>query len=510
MARARADGVDNLIRLQMERQHIPGLSLAVVQQGHVVKARGYGRANEELNVPAMPETVYQIQSMTKSFTATAVMMLVEEGKIRLDDPVSRYLEGTPESWRSITVRHLLTHTSGIKDFINEPTASLRLDVREEEVLRTTAPRPLNFPPGERYAYSNTNYHLLGMILHKLTGLPYGEVLRRRILEPLGMRDTRVISLAEVVPNRASGYLWQDGRLRNGEYIAASILGYAGGGLRSTVLDLARWDAALGTERLLKRSSLEQMWTPATLNDGSKSGYGFGWAVGELRGHRYVNHAGGHMTGFTTIMIRYPDDGLTVIVLTNQSGTSSPGAIAQAVARRYLPALKPPRRRAVRMDPARYAPYTGRYELRPNFMQTITAREGRLYAQDAERGFLEIRPEGEDRFFYPEVDAQIRFERDARGGVVALRFRNSRGELRAPRIGPLVADLPRQPDPDPARTERVRLEFLACEEGADRGIERYGGQVARVCYYRLGASPPLYLLVYLTADGLFTDLDVVEE
>lgn len=334
------DPVDRIVREEMADQHIPGLSLAVVRDGSPVKIAAYGLANVEWNVPATPETVYQLQSITKTFTATAIMMLVEEGKIRLDAKVGDYLEGAPKSWKEITIRHLLTHTSGIKDFINEPTASLRLDVTEEAVLKATAPRPLNFAPGEKYAYSNTNYHLLAMIVRKQTGQFYGDFLRDRIFEPLGMASTAIISHSEIIPRRAAGYLWRDNALHNGEFVAESILGYGGGGIRSTVIDLIKWDAALYGEQLLKRSSFEQMWTPARFNNGQTSGYGLGWGIRHVNSHRCLSHSGGHITGFGTLIQRYVDDRLTVIVLTNLRGVKT-GRIAERVAAHYLPELAAP-------------------------------------------------------------------------------------------------------------------------------------------------------------------------
>jgi CubicO group peptidase (beta-lactamase class C family) len=332
--------IDAYVHAEMTRLHIPGLSLAVVKDGKVTYQQAYGLANIELNAPVTTDTVFQIQSITKTFTATAVMMLVEEGKLALDDPVGKHLDGTPESWNPITLRHLLSHTSGIKDFINEPTASLRIDVTEEEVLKATAPRPLNFTPGEKYAYSNTNYHLLAMIIRKETGKSYADFLAERIFKPLGMDHTRVQDLSALVPGRADGYLWRDGKLTRGDYIAQSILSYGGGGILSTASDLARWDAALRTERLLKHSSLEQMFTPATFNDGKKSGYGLGWGVGAYNGHRFVAHSGGHMTGFQSYLRRYLDDGLAVIVLVNQNGEGEPKTIAEHVVALVDPALAP--------------------------------------------------------------------------------------------------------------------------------------------------------------------------
>ena len=332
--------VDAVVRQAMDKQRIPGLSLAVIRDGRLVVAKGYGLANIELRVPAAPETVYQIQSITKSFTATGIMLLVEDGKVGLDHTIGTYLVGTPESWKAITVRHLLTHTSGIKDFINEPTANLRLDVTEEEVLRATAARPLNFRPGDRYAYSNTNFHLLAMVIRKATGKSYGEFLRERIFKPLGMADTGVISLSEIIPNRAAGYAPAANGWRNGDWIAPSILAYGGGGLRSTVLDMVKWDAALDSDRVLKKSSLEQMWTPAKLNNGQATEYGFGWRVKRVGGHRCVAHGGAHSTGFSTSLLRFLDDRLTVVVFSN--GRDVPvERLARQVAGVFVPDLAPP-------------------------------------------------------------------------------------------------------------------------------------------------------------------------
>jgi CubicO group peptidase (beta-lactamase class C family) len=335
---SRAEDVDDYVKAEMNKQHIPGLALVVVKNGHVDKSAAYGLANVELNVPVRTDTIFQIQSITKTFTASAVMLLVEEGKIGLDDKITKHLDNLPESWKEITVRHLLSHTSGIKDFINEPTVDMRKDIQPEDVIESLRKLPLNFQPGEKYAYSNTGYHLLAMIIRKVTGQYWGEFLKERILDPLEMNNTRVISLASIITNRAAGYLWENGELRNGRFIAPTILAYAGGGLRSTVLDLAKWDAALYTEKILKRSTLDQMWTPMKLNDGSNSSYGLGWGVTNYHGHRLISHTGSHMTGFKTALARFVDDKLTVIVFTNQREAEQM-AIARGVAGFHIPELQ---------------------------------------------------------------------------------------------------------------------------------------------------------------------------
>jgi CubicO group peptidase (beta-lactamase class C family) len=338
----RADPIDDYMHGQMAQHHLPGAALAVDQGGLVAKISAYGSANVELQVPMAVRSVFQIQSVTKQLTATAVMMLVEQGKVSLDDAIGKYLDGAPENWKAITVRHLLNQTSGLKDFINEPTASLRLEASEEEIFKGLVTRPLNFEPGAKYAYSNSNYHLLAMFIRKVTGQGYGEFLRQHVFDPLGMQQTRLASWSDLVPNRVAGYLWENDRLINGQFVAESILSYGGGGILSTIEDMSKWDLALRGDKLLKRSSLEQMWTPARLNDGTGSNYGFGWGIGGKAPHRFVQHTGGHITGFTSYIVRYLDDDLSVIILIN-SRSDNISRIAQTIAGMYVPALKPSER-----------------------------------------------------------------------------------------------------------------------------------------------------------------------
>jgi D-alanyl-D-alanine carboxypeptidase len=324
------EAINQFIESQMRKQQIPGLSLAVVKDGKLLLTRGYGLADVELNVAATPETVFQIQSITKTFTASAIMMLSKEGKVGLDDEIGKYLQGVPEPWKGITIRRLLNHTSGIKDYINEPYASLRLDTTDEEVLSETAKRPLNFAPGEKYAYCNTGYLLLGMVIRKVTGEPYGEVLRKRIFEPLGMSNTRVVSLKEIIPKRASGYGVAEGKLVRGEYVAESVLSYPGGGVVSTVLDMAKYEAIWLRGQVLEESTIKEMWTPGTLNDGSRTLYGFGFGINDLRGQRMITHSGGHMTGFSSRYAVFPRQKMSVIVLSNRSEANT-DVIVQGVA-----------------------------------------------------------------------------------------------------------------------------------------------------------------------------------
>jgi len=333
---ARADLVDDYVNGEMTNQHIPGVALAVLTNGVVAKAQGYGWADEEGKVAVATNTLFQIQSVTKIFTATATMLLAEEGKIDIDKKISAYLDNLPKAWSNVTVRHLLTHTSGIKDFINEPTVDLTKDVTPDEIVQSLSKLPLNFQPGEEYRYSNTGYQLLGMIIHRLTGMPWHEFVRRRVLVPAGMASTRVNSLDVQVPV-AHGYCWEKDKMRPGYPVAMSILSYPGGGLLSSVVDLAAWDRCLYGETVLKRSVLEKMWTPATFNSGAKSEYGLGWWVEDYHGHRFVSHGGAHMTGFKTTFTRFVDEKVTVVVLCNQRA-ANPANMAIRIAGFYIPGL----------------------------------------------------------------------------------------------------------------------------------------------------------------------------
>jgi CubicO group peptidase (beta-lactamase class C family) len=335
----KADQVDDFIREQMRQQNIPGLSLVVVRDGKVVKAQGYGLADAEQNVSATADTVYEIGSVTKQFTATAVMMLVEENKVRLDDNISVYLYDIPAAWKTITVRQLMNQTSGLKEyFLDTPefADSLVLIADKERILKPASSQPLDFKPGEGWNYSNTNHFLLGLIVERASGMTYADYLKTRIFQPLGMTATRVNNRKAIVPNRAKGYSynWEKGLVENAQNVDPSW-SFSAGAIVSSVNDLAKWDAALSTERLVGAASKKEMWTPGRLNTGVPHRYGFGWYVDRINGHTNLSH-GGDIFGFATYFSRYPDDKLSVIVSLNQY--IYPKRIADMVATMFLPAL----------------------------------------------------------------------------------------------------------------------------------------------------------------------------
>jgi CubicO group peptidase (beta-lactamase class C family) len=328
-----SDAVDEYVQAEMEKQHIPGLSLLVSRDGKPIRAQGYGLANVELQVAVKPETVFQSGSVGKQFTATAVMMLVEERKIGPEDPLTKFFPDTPARWKQVTVRQLLSHTAGFTDY--PKNFNFHKDYTEGEVLKIVEGIPLAYPPGTKWSYSNLGYATLGILIHKVTGKFYGDFLQERIFKPLDMSTTRIISEADIIPDRAAGYRLVKGEVKNQEWVAPMINTTADGSLYFSINDLAKWDAALYTDKLLKRSSLQQMWTVAKLKNGQPNSghYGYGWSIEEKKGHKVIGH-GGSWQGFKTHISRYVDDRLTVVVLINQAD-AEPGPITDRVAEMYL-------------------------------------------------------------------------------------------------------------------------------------------------------------------------------
>lgn len=349
LASARADEVDDYVEAQMRQLHIPGLAIAVVRNGRIAKSRGYGLANVELNAPVTEASVFEIGSLTKQFTASAVMMLVEEGRIGVDDKITQHLSGVPEAWNTITVRHLLTHSSGIPNYLDLPDFPdiHRSGASHDEIAKLFFERlHLEFQSGETWAYSNSGYLLLGNIIEKVSGKSYWEFLDERIFKPLGMSATRSSEPKAIISKRASGYAWHGDKFENRAALAENA--YAAGSIVSTVRDMAKWDAALYTDKVVKKSSLDQMWTRNKVSGGviAPLNYGFGWEVNTFHGHRVISHSGG-TPGFSSVIYRFVDDKLTVILLTNHADKVI-DHLAIDIAGTYLPVLARPK--AASTDP----------------------------------------------------------------------------------------------------------------------------------------------------------------
>ena len=332
------DSVDHFVTSEMKREQVPGLSLAVIRDGRVLLRRGYGYANLELQVPASDSTIYQSGSLGKQFTAAAIAILAEQGRLKLDDPVVKWLPEGKRVWSRVTVRHLLTHTSGVAEY-TDSTFDYRKDYTEDQLVKFAASRSLDFAPGDRWSYSNTGYLLLGVLIHRLTGRFYGEVLHDLIFAPVGMKTTRIISESDLVPNRADGYQLGKKGVGNQDWVAPSLNTTADGSLYFSVDDLIAWSRSLDARKLPDSTVLQQAWNPVRLNDGGLYPYGFGWDLTPQRGHVRIGHTGSWQ-GFKTALYRYPEFKLTVIALANLD-QAEPGLIAVAVAGILEPALTPP-------------------------------------------------------------------------------------------------------------------------------------------------------------------------
>ncbi len=330
--------VDSFVQSEMGRQKVPGLAVVVVSKGTVVKSSGYGLANVELSVPVGPATAFQSGSVGKQFTAVAVMLQVEEGKLALDDPLTRFFPEAPAAWQAITIRHLLTHTSGIPDY-TEGTLDYRRDYSDEDLAKFAIGLKLEFPAGARWNYSNTGYVLLGVIVHKMSGRFYGDVLRERVFAPLGMKTARVISDEDIVPNRAAGYHLVRGELKNQEWVSPTFNSTADGALYLTALDVIAWDAGIRSGATLKPASWSQVFQPVTLNSGRPYPYGFGWFIDDVAGQVRQSHDG-TWQGFAAYIARYLSDDLTIAVMCNLAECNA-DRFVDGIADIYNPNLSPP-------------------------------------------------------------------------------------------------------------------------------------------------------------------------
>ena len=328
--------IDRYIRSEMKTEQIPGLAYAVVSNGKIIDSGAYGWANLELKSPVTSHSLFNIGSIGKTFTATAIMLLQKEGKLSIDDPIGKYLDSLPDSWNNITIKNLLSHTSGIRDYAHDFPGypfiekDRRQDISEARFIRMATAVPLNFQPGERWAYSNSNFVLLGFIIHKLAGKPIGDFMKERIFDRAGMKETRYTDVHEIIPNRSSGYLLDEdanNRLINGEYVSNFFSKMGDMGILTTATDLARWSIAQDEARVLDNQTLEQMWTPSKLVTGVEAtgimgaNYGMGWGVLNHRGYKEIAHPGSFINGYTASLSRFPEKNFAVVVLTNLNPTN---------------------------------------------------------------------------------------------------------------------------------------------------------------------------------------------
>lgn len=334
-------GVDEYFKKLIQDQESASYSVGIMKQGKLVFARGYGLANLEHRTKATPNTVYRIGSITKQFTATMIMQLRQEGKLQLEDSITKFIEGIPPNWSAVTVRQLLNHTSGIPSYTDNLDVMLRqskLGTKPEGIYKSLLEKPLEFAPGSKWNYNNTGYVMLGMIIEKLDGRPFAASLETRITKPLGMNQTYFTSERTLVPNRAQGYVKTKTGFENCAYLNMDWP-FAAGSMESSVPDMAKWDAALYGDKILPQSALAEMWTPTTLTTGAKQPYGYGWGVDVKNKVPFIHHGGG-IYGFLTHFGRVPSKGWSVVVLTNAE-SADPGGDAEAVLKMLIPEMKEP-------------------------------------------------------------------------------------------------------------------------------------------------------------------------
>ncbi|HEU4883289.1 MAG TPA: serine hydrolase [Longimicrobium sp.] len=415
----------------------PGAAVLVARDGQVLMRKAYGAASVELGVPLRPEHVFRLGSITKQFTAVATLMLVDEGKVSLDDEITRWYPDYPTQGRHITVEHLLTHTSGIQSYTGMPTyvAGMRRDLTPDELIAVFRDQPMEFAPGERWNYNNSGYALLGGIIEKVSGMSYADFIRTRIFEPLGMRHSYYETANAVIPGRVPGYdRTPDGTIRAANYLSMTQP-YAAGSLISTVDDQLLWQRAVAEGRMLKPETWRRAHTAYRLSDGRSAGYGYGWFVGEAAGRPSIEH-GGDINGFSSNGLWIPSERLHVIVLSNREreGERDPDDISRRIAARLLGTPAAP---AFAVAPEALRDYVGVYKVNETENRVITVEDGTLYNQRGRNPRQPLTAVARDEFISPS-GTRLRFLRGTDGRVTGMMARGRIGpEEPAPRTAESV-------------------------------------------------------------------------
>ncbi|GAB4372990.1 MAG: hypothetical protein Kow0042_16640 [Calditrichia bacterium] len=422
----------------------PGAAVLVSRNGEILYKKGFGYANLEHRVPITSRTRFRIGSITKQFTAAAILKLQEEGLLSVNDRLSRFLPDFPRG-DEVTIHHLLTHTSGIHSYTNRPDflEKVTCDGNPEELIDSIKSDPYDFDPGEEWRYNNSGYLILGYLVEKISGESYENYLKKAFFDSLEMHDTGVHHWSKILPHEASGYSYIGGRLQKARNWNMSLAGGAGA-LYSTVEDLYRWNEGIFTGKVLSQSSLEKAFEPVKLNDGTTAqasgggGYGYGWGIRQLRGLEEISHGGG-LDGFLTYLTRFPRQNLTIAVLTNCAPPPpglNPNYLAQEIAQIYLwqqMEAQPSFSTDTTVSAELYDDYVGTYEYPGGMVLTVTREDDRLFAQLSGQNRYEIFPMGEDEFYWKVVDAQIKFIRDDSGRVTHAIHRQGGREFTVPRF-----------------------------------------------------------------------------
>ncbi len=427
--------IDEVVQSYVRDKTFMGTVL-VARGGDVILSKGYGSANLEWNIANTPVTKFRLGSLTKQFTAASILLLVERGKLMLEDPIRKYIPDAPAAWDKITIFNLLTHTSGIPNFTSLPEyKSLQLvEAPVAKTIATVRDKPLDFPPGEKMSYSNSGYLVLGYVIERVTGGRYEQFVTDNIFTPLGMKDSGYDSNTAIIPRRAAGYTPSAAGPVNAGYIHMSIP-HAAGALYSTTEDLLRWEQGLFGGKLISAASLAKMTTPF------KNDYAFGLTVRTVSGRKVIHHGGG-IDGFNTFLAYYPDTKVTIAVLANING-QAPGQIAAKLGdlAHGGTVQTTSERKEIALPAAKLSKYVGTYELGPGVNMMIRLVGDHLTTQLTGQQQIPMFAESETKFFLKVVDAQVEFFNDAGGAVShAVMYQNGR-ERKVPRTSGTVAEPP---------------------------------------------------------------------
>ena len=458
----------------------PGAAVIVARDERVLMRKAYGMADIELGVPMRPEHVFRLGSITKQFTAVATLMLADEGKLSLDDDVTKFFPGYPTHGRRITVEHLLTHTSGIRSYTSMPEwrSKMRTDVTPAELIAAFRDQPMDFAPGEDWRYNNSGYALLGAIIETVSGQSWADFLRTRVFEPLGMTNTRVETQTAIIPGRVRGYEMGQGRaITNSEYLSLTHP-YSAGALVSTVDDMLRWGQSVQAQHFLKPETWRRAHTAFALPAGRGSGYGYGWFLSRVGGEPSVEH-GGDINGFSTHGTFIPSQRLHVYVLSNaERNFANPETFATRIAERLMGRSAPA---AVTLPAAELDAYVGVYRVSEDERRVVTRDGERLFLQRGRAGTRqEIRALGDHEFINPATGTRFTFLREG-GRVTGLRVRG--------RFGPEEAVSPRT-DESPAEALAAPASRVAVPAAV---LDSYAGE------YQL--APNFIITIRREGDGL---------
>lgn len=425
----------------------PGAAVIVRKDGRTVLRKGYGMADLELGVPVAPDMVFRLGSVTKQFTAVGVLLLAQEGKLGLRDEITRFLPDYPTQGRTITVEHLLTHTSGIQSYTDLPEwlPLWRKDFTLKELIDLFKDKPMRFEPGERWEYNNSGYILLGAIIEKVSGMTYEAFVDSRIFKPLGLKQSYYGSAERVIPRRIPGYQMGKGGFVNAPYLSMTQP-YAAGSLLSTVDDLAVWSEAVFAGRVVGEEWLVKALTPYKLANGESTGYGYGWFIGDFGGHRSIEHGGG-INGFTSYAMTFPEDGVFLAILTNSAAAGrAPEPRAVEIARLAL-GLAKPSPKPVTLSPRDLDPLAGVYEDAARTELFLIRDGAALVAQRKGGGRQALVAVSPTEFLFQDNPSRLVVVKDAQRGVTGLRIES--------RIGPAqVLSRTDRPLPSPRKEAAV--------------------------------------------------------